>query len=32
MDMMHGSMWIWTLIGVLLVVMLVIVIFKLLKK
>jgi len=30
--MMHGPMWIWTLVGILLVVLLVVVIVKLLKK
>lgn len=32
MNMMHGMMWIWTLAGILLVVLLVVVIFKQLKK
>ena len=30
--MMHGHMWIWTLVGVLVAVLLAILIFKLLKK
>ena len=32
MEMMHGHMWIWMLVGVLLAVFLVVAIFKLLKK
>ena len=32
MNMMHGMMWIWMLAGILVVVVLVVVIFKLLKK
>lgn len=29
---MHGSMWIWTIVGILLIILLVVVIYKLLRK